>query len=155
MYLNGEQIDALARALGKAFNLNRLDQLLLGRLDKSRADITLKDDYISILFDVVETANAEGWAIKLLSVARASNPNNPKLIEFEESLEIGVTPVADKPAFEKIVDGGTFFLRLLRRFCRPAGFVLFLWLTLLRLSIGLPDGLSPRLSAGLPRPFIP
>jgi hypothetical protein len=109
MYFNGQQIKALVEALSRAFNPGRFDQLLLGRLNKVRVNITLKGDYIGILYDVVETANAEGWTLDLLSAARASNPRNPHLVEFEESLELGVTPIADKAAFEKIVNERSIF----------------------------------------------
>jgi hypothetical protein len=104
MYLNGMTIKAYVETLSMAFTPDRFDQLLLGRLDKQRFLISMAPDYTGILYDVVDTANREGWALKLLDAARASNPNNPQLLAFEESLGLGVIPVANKASFEKIVN---------------------------------------------------
>lgn len=104
MYLSGPQIRSYVEALSTAFVPPRFAQLLLGRLDKQVFMISMAQDYTSILYDVVDTANREGWALRLLDAARASNPNNPQLLAFEESLGLGVIPVAEKVAFEKIVN---------------------------------------------------
>lgn len=104
MYLSGRQIKSYVEALSAAFAPPRFAQLLLGRLDKPVHNISMAPDYISVLYDVVDTANREGWALRLLDAARASNPNNPQLLTLEESLGLGVIPVANKVSFEKIVN---------------------------------------------------
>ena len=113
MYLSGPQIKEFVEALSKAFNPGRFDQLLLGRLDKTRANMSLKDDYIGILYDVVEISNRESWNLDLLSAARASNPGSPFLIAFEESLGFGATPQSEKAAFERIVNERSNFIDIM------------------------------------------
>jgi hypothetical protein len=104
MQLDGTQIRSFVDALKAAFIPERFDELLLGRLDKPRHEITMKTNFESILFDVVDWANRRGCALQLLDAARASNPTNPKLLTFEESIGLGVIPVADRVDFEKIVN---------------------------------------------------
>ncbi|MEM6483386.1 MAG: trypsin-like peptidase domain-containing protein [Pseudomonadota bacterium] len=104
MYLTGPQIKEFVDAFGPAFLPQRFDQLLLGRLNKNRANISMADDYVTILYAVVDTANREGWAIQLLDAARASNPGNPHLLALEEALGIGTIAGADKVNLEKVVN---------------------------------------------------
>jgi hypothetical protein len=113
MYLNGMQIKDYVDALSKAFAPPRFDQMLQGRLDELRYNISLAEDYPSILFDVVNQANREGWALRLLDAARASSPANPQLLAFEESLGLGVIPVPAKLSFEKIVNERSNFHNVL------------------------------------------
>jgi hypothetical protein len=113
MYLSGSQIKHYVEALSAAFPPPRFTQLLLGRLDKHVYNISMGPDYISILYDVVVAANHEGWALQLLDAARASNPNNPQLLAFEESLGLGVIPVPNKVSLEKIVNERSSFQNVL------------------------------------------
>lgn len=114
IYLSGPQIRSFVDALASAYTPLRFDQLLLGRLNKVRVNITMQPDYISILFDVVGEANKEGWALGLLAAARASNPENAQLIVFEESLGLGVISTNQKTNLEKIVRDRSTFIDVMR-----------------------------------------
>lgn len=103
MHLTGPQIKAFVEALAKSYTPLRFAQLLLGRLNKVLALITMAPDFTTQLYDVVILANNEGWILQLLDAARASNPNNPFLLEFEESLGRGAVPAAATVQLEKIV----------------------------------------------------
>ncbi|NCA70665.1 MAG: serine protease [Sphingobacteriia bacterium] len=113
MQLTGHQIRSYVNALKAAFMPERFDELLLGRLDRYRHDISMKANFESILFDVVDAANRYGWALQLLDAARASNPDNPQLLAFEESLGLGVIPVANKVSLEQIVNDRSSFQNVL------------------------------------------
>ena len=114
IYLSGPQIQSFVNAVSTAYNSKRFEQLLLGRLDKVLENITMQANYISILFDVVDLANREGWALRLLTVARASNPNNAQLLLFEESLGLGAIPTGQKTNLEKIVRERSTFVDVLQ-----------------------------------------
>lgn len=109
IYLDGPQIKSFVDALSQAFIPSRFDQLLLGRLNKPRFMITLAGDFVGILYDVIVTANNEGWALKLLDAARASNPSNSQLLAFEESLGLGAIAPSDKTNLEKVVNQRSTF----------------------------------------------
>ena len=114
IYLSGPQIKSFVSALASAYTPLRFDQLLLGRLNKVRFNITMQPDYISILYDVVDLSNREGWALRMLAAARASNPENAQLIVLEESLGLGVISIDQKTSLEKIVKDRSTFVDVMR-----------------------------------------
>jgi Trypsin-like peptidase domain/Effector-associated domain 1 len=87
--LTGPQRKALSDALGNAFPLKRLRELLDYRLDTRLDDVTLGDDYQQIRFELIRDAEARGWTAELLVAARAENPGNSHLLAIGEQLDGG------------------------------------------------------------------
>jgi hypothetical protein len=114
LYLTGPQIKLFVEALAKAYKPGGFENLLLGRLDKVLEELSMKDNYIDILYDVVDVANREGWPFQLLDAARASNPNNPQLLSLEASLGFGPIPATNtnNNSLEKIVSDRSGFQNL-------------------------------------------
>jgi hypothetical protein len=102
--LNGPQLNRFADALTRAYNGFALKKMLLGRLDKYFEDYELSTGYPATVLNLVSIANQEGWPIDLLLAARASNPRNPKLIAFEQELQLGLLTPAEQGQLEKIVN---------------------------------------------------
>ena len=101
--LTGVQIQALVDAIGNAYSKRSLQQMLRFRLDKDLENISLAEDKVAIVFDLVDKAEKEGWWPRLVVAARASNPENPGLIEIEAALlSEGAVPTGGN--LEKIVD---------------------------------------------------
>jgi hypothetical protein len=80
----GGQIGAFVELLAKDFDPNTFDQFLLARLNRSRPNLTLKDDFIGRLFDVVLRANQELWHLDLLNAAVAARRADQELGRFAE-----------------------------------------------------------------------
>jgi hypothetical protein len=95
--IDGQQRRRLSDAIGSAFTVARLRQMLDQRLDKRLDDIALGDDYQEIRFKLIQSAQAEGWTLDLLVNARQENPGNPALFAFAQ--ELGLT--ATSPAQER------------------------------------------------------
>ena len=77
--LSGQTAKLLSDALRSAFLPPRLDELLLFALDRHRHDITLANDYQSVVYDIIRTAKAEGWLAELVAAAREARPSNVDL----------------------------------------------------------------------------
>jgi hypothetical protein len=101
--LSGTQMQTFVEALSDAFTMPRLRQMLKFRLDKDLDEISLAGDKVSVIFELVDAAQKEGWTTRLLTAARASRPDNPKILAFEASLGLDPVPAADRPRLEKIV----------------------------------------------------
>src|SRR5689334_15768538 len=106
MQLTGPQMGRLSEALRAAFpDPDRLDEVLLYHLNISRANSTLKSNYPARLLDILVDAKARSWTRKLIMAGRLSNPENPDLVEFAQSVGIGAViatidngPVARPPS---------------------------------------------------------
>ncbi len=107
--LKGPEMEALADALGSAYDLARLERMLKYRLDKDIEDFAGPNtDRPSAIFELINVANQEGWWPQLVAAARASNSGNPKLIEVEAKLLAPTVPVvADN--LQKIVQLRSLF----------------------------------------------
>jgi len=82
MGIEAEQRTDLREALQSAFpNRAKLEMMLSETLSKDLRD-TSGDTYSEIVFDLIQTAEAEGWLLDLLVGARLKNPGNPKLKKF-------------------------------------------------------------------------
>lgn len=88
MALTGAQWQELSGALRSAFPPPAFDRLLKFALNINRYNIAFGDDYQDIVFRVLQTAEAEGWTMKLVAAARATNPGNPDLVETAMNLGI-------------------------------------------------------------------
>jgi hypothetical protein len=96
---------ALTRTRGSFSVVTQLPckQMLRFRLDKDLENISLADDKVGIVFDLVDRAQKEGWLPRLVVAARASNPENPGLIEIQAELT-GEAALPTDGNLEKIVD---------------------------------------------------
>jgi Effector-associated domain 1/Trypsin-like peptidase domain len=100
--LTGQQLQQLSEALRDAFTRPRLAQALRFRLDKNLDDISLGADLQQIVFELIQTAQAEGWTDRLILAARESNPGNAKLVAFSQNLGLAATNVAG-PELERLI----------------------------------------------------
>jgi hypothetical protein len=80
MKLSGQQRRKLLSALISAFpNRSSLEQLLDFELDKKLNKITQDNNLQTIVYQLIETAQAEGWLLELVRAARKQNPGNSEL----------------------------------------------------------------------------
>ena len=100
---------ALAKGLEAAFSLQRLDEMLLYRLDRNRESIALGNDLRAILFRVVRTSSMEGWWPELVAAARAANPGSTELLSVAQKLELSVAE-PPRATLEALVDASNRFL---------------------------------------------
>ncbi|NJN11049.1 MAG: hypothetical protein HC815_24925 [Richelia sp. RM1_1_1] len=83
--LTSQQREELKNALISAFpSKSKLKMLLSYQLDKNLDAIAMGDNLEEIVFNLIETASAEGWLDKLIKGARKSNPGNQDLFLFEQ-----------------------------------------------------------------------
>lgn len=80
--LTGPELRELRDILRKAFKLSQFDRLMSDRLDRSREDYGLGDNYVEILFNVLDDANRLGWLGDLVKQASEENPSDVELYEF-------------------------------------------------------------------------
>jgi hypothetical protein len=95
--LKGDQSEQFRAALLDAYDLQRFDEMLRYQLDRQREHIALGNDLQAIIFRVIERAEDEGWTAQLLQGARASRPENVKLLVFAQ--QFGLAP-ATPPRLE-------------------------------------------------------
>lgn len=88
--LAGPQLAAFRAALLDAFDLQRLDEMLLYQLSKQRERLSLARDLETIVFDVIQRAELESWTAALLGGALASAPHNGLLLKFAQT--VGAAP---------------------------------------------------------------
>ncbi len=87
MSLSGQQRRELQDALIDAFpNPKSLERMLENELNKNLKAITGEGSLQDIVFDLIKTANAQGWVEDLVRAARNSNPGNERLRAIAEGL---------------------------------------------------------------------
>ncbi|MER9082087.1 trypsin-like peptidase domain-containing protein [Mesorhizobium sp. M0895] len=101
--LTGTEMRAFVEALSASFSVHRLKQMLRFRLEKDLDEISLAEDKITLIFEVVDAARKEGWTASLLAASRASQPTNPRLLAFATSLGLDSVGPVDRYRLEKIV----------------------------------------------------
>ena len=80
MGLSGQQRKQLQVALIGAFpNTASLEQMLVFGLDKNLRAIVGEGSLQDIVFQLIQTAEAQGWLVKLVRAARQENPGNSEL----------------------------------------------------------------------------
>ncbi len=91
--ISGPMRGRLAKALAEAFpNESALKRLLQYGLGKNLADIAGERRPLpELIFDVLETSEAEGWTGRLIAAARAQNETHEGLREVTEALIAGRT----------------------------------------------------------------
>lgn len=97
--LTGQEYWMLMEALESAFpSRSALSMMLRFRVGRDMDEMA--GDRISVkeaAFQVIGVARAEGWLLKLVEGARASNPNNPELVAFCQ--RVGLIPnVSEAPS---------------------------------------------------------
>ena len=108
--LTGPQQAVFEQALVDAFpSKDELARMLLYRLSKNLEAIALGDGLSIITFKLIQAAQAQGWIESLVARAREANPNNPKLVEFCQT--IGLSPQSPgTDALERIIVQQNLFL---------------------------------------------
>ncbi|MUG91862.1 hypothetical protein F7734_04990 [Scytonema sp. UIC 10036] len=85
--LFGEQRKKLQEALIHAFpSLALLEQMLSFELNKNLDTIAAKNDLKDVVFNLIKTAEAQGWVEELVRAARESNPGNLSLQAIAQEL---------------------------------------------------------------------
>lgn len=107
--LTGPELKELRDILKRAFRLKRFDMLLEGRLDRSREEYGLGDDYVEILWKVLSDANTTGWLPDLVKAASEENPSDSDLAAFAAG-HYGRGVVATRYDLERIVTASNQFL---------------------------------------------
>ncbi|MFK8101875.1 MAG: effector-associated domain EAD1-containing protein [Saprospiraceae bacterium] len=89
--LTGQQIEVFQNALIAAFpSYDAQKRMLRFQLNKRLEEIVGTGALKKITFDLIETAETEGWLYELLQGARKQNTGNPQLIEFEQSIGLAI-----------------------------------------------------------------
>jgi hypothetical protein len=97
----------LQNALISAFDPKEFAAFLRSRLDRNiEAIATLQQPFAQIVFNVIRTANAEGWAFDLIAQAFYAKPSNPDIAAV--ATEVGLTSLAPTPALERIIRDSSF-----------------------------------------------
>ena len=80
MALTGKEYKELTQALVGAFpTKNALSQMLRFQLDKNLNNIVSGGNLESIVFELIQTAEAQGWLEELCLGAKRENPDSPYL----------------------------------------------------------------------------
>lgn len=89
--LTGRQTQQLCSALLSAFHSqDALAMMLSFRLDRRLETIDFSNNMADSVFNVVQVAEEQGWSLELLLAARATNPDNPELALFADTLGVGL-----------------------------------------------------------------
>jgi hypothetical protein len=92
--LKGAQLERLSEALRRAFPVQRLREMLTYKLDKRLDDYALGGDYKEIAFELITSAEAEGWTAELMQAAREANPGNAALQALAQEVALASTTSA-------------------------------------------------------------
>jgi len=112
--LTGPELKELRDLLRRAFKLAHFDRLMSDRLDRNREDYGLGDDYVTILFNVLDDANRLGWLPELVKQAAEENPADVELYEFSlRHFGRGVTGVS-RTNLERIISETNPFLDIVK-----------------------------------------
>lgn len=104
MKLSGAQIQILSAVLRNAYSLARFDQMLKFRLDKSREDLALGDDYEEIVYKVISRAQSENWIPRLVLAAFESNPGNAELLMFAQEVGLAPAGIPTRTTLERMIN---------------------------------------------------
>ena len=92
MILTGNKHKELTQALVDAFPTKEaLSQMLKFQLDKNLNNIVSESNLKGMVFELIQTAKAQGWLEKLLLGAKKENPDNPHL----KNITLGSASKAD------------------------------------------------------------
>ncbi|BAY46705.1 hypothetical protein SAMD00079811_43180 [Scytonema sp. HK-05] len=93
MSLSRQQRKQLELALISAFpSISLLERLLYFELDKNLKEITRDSSLQNIVFNIIQTAESQGWLEELIRVSYNENSGNPLLQAIAQELFAGETP---------------------------------------------------------------
>ena len=93
-----QQLRQLQLALINAFpSKSSLERLLYYELEKNLNEITRDSDLQDIVFNVIQTAESQGWLEKLIRAAYKENSGNSRLQAIVQELLTEETPPPDEP----------------------------------------------------------
>jgi hypothetical protein len=95
--MTGAQVKALRDALCEAFTPDSLRQMLRTELDRQLDTLAGPGNFRAVVFELIETADREGWSGLLLSGARHANPDSPALKKL----------LAEHPELAQAIRGAT------------------------------------------------
>ena len=99
--LTGPQIKPFQQALLSAFDRHSLTLMLSTELNKKFEQLVKEADFDYQVFQLIDRANREGWAYKLLLVAASYNPGNPDLQAYAASLNLAAGARPPPPRLSK------------------------------------------------------
>ncbi|GJF33300.1 hypothetical protein KNE206_60000 [Kitasatospora sp. NE20-6] len=103
MTMPGPQMREAVAALLDAFTLDAFDQMLRFHLDRRREEISLGSSLRTVAFEVLDTADREGWAPALVAGAREANPTNPRLSSFAEQWRLAPVQPEQRATLERVL----------------------------------------------------
>jgi hypothetical protein len=110
MNLSGEQLQAFDNALRATYRTRaQLRTFLRYKLDKKLDDITGNDDLESVVSDLLERAEADGWLKQLYEKACEDKPQSPSLKHLQIALGLS-SPTFRQSSYE-LLDTSNFDLR--------------------------------------------
>ncbi|MCW5319488.1 NACHT domain-containing protein [Nostoc sp. KVJ3] len=100
MHLSGEQRIELREGLINAFPQNGLlTQMVSEQLNRNLSQIAAVDkDLGTVIFELIEAANSQGWVEALIRAARKANPGNPCLKAIAQKLLPQDLPPSEVPS---------------------------------------------------------
>lgn len=107
--LSGQQFQLLQEALLDSYALTALTAMLRFRLDRQREHLSLANDLPTVVFDVISRAEDESWTAELLAGARASRPENARLLVLGQQFGLS-TPTPPRPELELRIKEANGFL---------------------------------------------
>ncbi|GAB2677989.1 trypsin-like peptidase domain-containing protein [Thalassiella azotivora] len=104
--LNGPELQQLRDALLDAFTLGSLTEMLRFRLDRHREHLSLANDLPTIVLDVLTRAEYESWTAELLTGARASSPQNARLLAVAQQFGLATATPPRRELELRITEAG-------------------------------------------------
>ncbi|MAT42168.1 MAG: serine protease [Anaerolineaceae bacterium] len=101
--LSGPQFRPLNDAIRATFNLNQFDRTLRLRLDWSREDIALGNDYTDIVHRVIDHANRRGLVYQFVIALQQERPSYPVFLEYANIVGVGVQGLPNYQQLESII----------------------------------------------------
>ena len=104
--------EKLNEALLNAFDADSFERMLRFKLGKNLDHfVSPNEGFRTVVFEIVKSANREGWLNDLIEGAAAANPGNTQLEDFVDS----VTDAADDGDEDVRPDSGEYSAKELRR----------------------------------------
>jgi hypothetical protein len=111
--LTGPQRAALQKAILKAYDSAiALDRMLQAQLDKKLNRFTsMQLDYPTNVFDLLRSAQAEGWLADLILAALQHNPRpHPALEAVAQTYGLTAVPPSEQPGLERLLNRSSTFI---------------------------------------------
>jgi len=106
--LSGEQSEQLANTILSAYSPGALSQILFYGLDRHFNQLVSPGPLRQQVFELVTTAEQEGWTSELISTLRAGRPSRPEFAKLSAAFGLEAPPT-DPTALERMVSDGRGF----------------------------------------------